>query len=156
MYAWKPGQPPLPLGNYLGEFTNELESDDAIVEFDAAGPKKYVYRTKKGKVECKVRGFRLNTRDQEQLNFGVLRDNVKEENQHPLTHGSSRDITMWNPHKIVRDHRNKRLLTETDIKRYQLVFDKRVVSPTTFASLPYGFEQFEMEAEDEDNVDMLT
>ena len=101
-----------------------------------------------------MRGFRLNARGQEQLSFKVLRDNVKEEIQHSLTHGS-RDIPVWNPHKIVRDHLSKRLLTETEIKRYQLVFDKRVVSPTTFVSLPYGFEQFEMEEEDEDNVNML-
>lgn len=42
-----------------------------------------------------------------------------------------------------------------EIKRYQLVFDKRVVDPTTFMSFPYGFEQFEMDEEDEDNLDIL-
>ena len=153
VYAWKPVQPELPLGNYLGEFTNELESDDIIVEFAAAGPKNYGYRTKKGKVECKVRGFRLNARGQEQLNFEVLRDNVLKEIREPL--GQARDIPVWNPHKIVRDNRNKRLLTETEIKRYQLVFDKRVLNPVTFMTLPYGFEGFEMTEEDESNMDTL-
>ena len=154
VYAWKPGQPSLPLGNYLGEFTDELEGGDIIVEFAAAGPKNYGYRTKKGKVECKVRGFRLNARGQEQLNFDVLRDNVKEEVQHPLAR--TRDIPVWNPHKIVRDNREKRLMTETEIKRYQLVFDKRVVNPITFMSLPYGFEAFDVEALDDDNIDILS
>ena len=121
MYAWKPVQPSLPLGNYLGEFTDELEGGDSIVEFEAAGPKNYGYRTKQGKVECKVRGFRLNARGHEQLNFYVLQDNVKEEVQHPLAR--SRDIPVWNPHKIVRDHREKREMTETEIKRYQLLFE---------------------------------
>ena len=153
VYAWKPGQPALPLGNYLGQFTDELEGGDVIVEFAAAGPKNYGYRTKKGKVECKVRGFRLNARGQEQLNFEVLRDNVKEEVQHPLAR--SRDIPVWNPHKIVRDNREKKLMTETQIKRYQLVFDKRVVNPINFTSLPYGFEKFDLEEADEDNVDIL-
>ena len=154
VYAWKPGQSSLPLGNYLGEFTDELEGGDIIVEFAAAGPKNYGYRTKKGKVECKVRGFRLNARGQEQLNFDVLRDNVKEEVQHPLAR--TRDIPVWNPHKIVRDNREKRLMTETEIKRYQLVFGKRVVNPITFMSLPYGFEAFDVEAVDDDNIDILS
>ena len=154
VYAWKPGQPSLPLGNYLGEFTDELEGGDIIVEFAAAGPKNYGYRTKNGKVECKVRGFQLNARSQEQLNFDVLRDNVKEEVEHPLAR--TRDIPVWNPHKIVRDNREKRLMTETEIKRYQLVFDKRVVNPITFMSLPYGFEAFVVEALDDDNIDILS
>ena len=49
------------LGDYLGEFTSELEDDDYIEEFVSGGPKNYGYKTKKGKVECKVRGFRLNS-----------------------------------------------------------------------------------------------
>ena len=154
VYAWKPGQSSLPLGNYLGEFTDKLEGGDIIVEFAAAGPKNYGYRTKKGKVECKVRGFRLNARGQEQLNFDVLRDNVKEEVQHPLAR--TRDIPVWNPHKIVRDNWEKRLMTETEIKRYQLVFDKRVVNLITFMSLPYGFEAFDGEVLDDDNIDILS
>ena len=47
-------------------------------------------------------------------------------------------------------------MTETEIKRYQLVFDKRVVSPITFMSLPYRFEEFDVEALDDDNIDILS
>ena len=97
-----------------------------------------------------MRGFRLNA--QENLNFGVHHDNVMEEVRHRL--GRSRDIPVWNPHKIVRDNRDKRLLTETEIKRYQFVFDNRVVDPRTFMSFHSGFEQFEM-TKDEDNLDIL-
>ena len=97
-----------------------------------------------------MRGFCLNARIQEQLNFEVLRDNVKEEVEQPLK--CSRDIPVWNPHKIVRDNRKKKLLIETEIKHYQLVFDKRVVNPITFMSLPYGFEQFDIEEADDDNM----
>ena len=104
-------------------------------------------------MECKVRGFRLNARGQEQVNFDMLRDNGKEEVQYPLAH--SRDIPVWNPHKIVRDNREKRLMTETEIKRYQLVFDKRVVNPLTFMSFPYGFEEFNV-ALDDNNIDILS
>ena len=42
--------------------TNELDADDYIVDFTSAGPKNYGYKTKLGKVCCKVRGFTLNVR----------------------------------------------------------------------------------------------
>ena len=78
------GQKSLPLGDYLGEFTDELEDGDHIVEFASAGPKHYGYRTARGKVECKVRGFSLNTRGREQLNFELLKENVICEVSDPL------------------------------------------------------------------------
>ena len=77
IYHWKPGQPELPLGNYLGEFTNELELGDYIVEFAAAGCKNYAYNTHMGKTECKVRGFSFNSRGQQQLNFDILKKTCK-------------------------------------------------------------------------------
>ena len=61
IYLEEPGQPSPVLGNYLGDFTSELADDDFIVEFVSGGPKNYGYKTKKGKIECKVRGFRLNS-----------------------------------------------------------------------------------------------
>ena len=78
------GQTNPDLGNYLGEFTSELGKDDHIVEFVSGGPKNYGYTTKKGKVECKVRGFRLNSEGKSQLNYNVMRQNVLDEIQKPL------------------------------------------------------------------------
>ena len=46
-----------PLGDYLGELTNELDDGDYITTFAAGGPKNYTYQTKNGKTVCKVRGF---------------------------------------------------------------------------------------------------
>ena len=61
IYKWKPNGPELPLGQYLGQFTNELdEPNDYITEFISGGAKNYAYRTKQGKTDCKVRGFTLN------------------------------------------------------------------------------------------------
>ena len=39
----------------------------------------------------------------------------------------------------MRDPETKQLKTQTEIKRYQLVFDKRVVEPSNFKSYPYGY-----------------
>ena len=85
------GEPILPLGDYLEEFTSELKQGDNIVEFASAGPKNYGYCTKEGKVECKVRGFMLNMRGQEQLNFDFLKENVINEvtKPHGRTMGNS-------------------------------------------------------------------
>ena len=153
IYAWKPGLPQLPLGNYLGEFTNELKPGDHIVEFAAAGPKNYAYKTQQGQVECKVRGFRLNCRGQDQLNFNILRNNVQSELERPLQ--EARSLPVWNPFKIVRDPQRKIIATETEIKRYQLVFDKRVVDPHTARSFPYGFQKFEWHPFDQSILDDL-
>ena len=71
------------------------------MEFAAAGPKNYAYKTQQGHVERKARGFRLNSRGQEQLNFDILRNNVQSELQRPLK--EARSIPVWNPFKIVRD-----------------------------------------------------
>ena len=38
-----------PLGKYLGDFKDELDRNDYIVEFVSGGPKNYGYRTKNGK-----------------------------------------------------------------------------------------------------------
>ena len=56
---WKPGQEELPLGRYLGQFTDEI-GGDPIVKFISGCAKNYGYLTRSGKTECKVRGFSLN------------------------------------------------------------------------------------------------
>ena len=151
----------LPLGNHLGEFTSELKPNDHIVEFAAAGPKNYGYQTQQGKVECKVRGFTLNARGQDQLNFDLLKDNVIADITIPLD--DPRVIPVYNPHKIKRHADTKTLTTVEETKRYQVVFDKHVVDPDTFFSYPYGYEKQVTQLDDDlsqaqaaqlDDVDM--
>ena len=48
--------PKPPLGDYLGDFKDELLPDDYIVEFATGGPKNYRYKTHKGE-DCKVQGI---------------------------------------------------------------------------------------------------
>ena len=125
------------LGDYLGDFTSELDPDDYITEFVSAGPKNYGYQTKLGHVECKVRGFRLNSEGKSQLNYNVMRLNVLEEIQKPLL--KPRQTQVVKTHQIVRDPKHYLLYTFPDYKRYQLVYDKRVVDPHTFLTYPYGY-----------------
>ena len=51
IYKTKGGQEKLPLGEFLGQFTDEIEGD-VIVEFCSGGAKNYGYLTNKGKTEC--------------------------------------------------------------------------------------------------------
>ena len=137
IYLEEPGQPSPVLGNYLGDFTSELDGDDYIVEFVSGGPKNYGYTTKKGKVECKVRGFRLNSEGKSQLNYSVMRQNVLDEIQKPLQ--KPRQTQVNKTYQIVRDPQHYKVFTFPDKKRYQLVYDKRVVDPSSFQTYPYGY-----------------
>ena len=132
------GQTNPDLGNYLGEFTSELKKDDHIVEFVSGGPKNYGYTTKKGKVECKVRGFRLNSEGKSQLNYRVMRQNVLDEIQKPLQ--KPRQTQVHKTYQIVRDPKHYKVSTVHESKFYQLAYDKRVVDPITFHTYPYGYQ----------------
>ena len=138
IYLEEPGQLNPPLGDYLGQFTSELNADDHITEFVSGGPKNYGYQTKNGKVECKVRGFRLNSEGKTQLNYDVMRKNVLDEIQHPQN--QPRQTQVVKTHQIVRDDKTYQLFTFPDYKCYQLVYDKRVIDPTTFQTYPYGYQ----------------
>ena len=135
------GQPDIPLCDYLGGMTKELDDDDCITEFTSAGPKNYGYQTSHGKVCCKVRGFTLNVRGSQQLNYGVMRDNVLNEILHPLEDGERRNVAIENPFFFTRRPVTKRLKVGPRTKQCGPVFDKRVVDTTTFMSYPYGYTQ---------------
>jgi len=103
---------------------------DYIVEFVAGGPKNYGYKTKSGKVECKVRGFRVNTEGKTQLSYDVMRQNVLDESENPQN--EPRETQVVKTHQIVRDAKTYDLYTFPNYKRYQMVYDKRVIDPSTF------------------------
>jgi len=84
IFAWKPGQPDIPLGDVLGETTNNLDDGDYIIDFTSGGPKNYGYKTRNGKVCCKACGFTLDVRGQQQLNYSIMRQNLLDELTEPL------------------------------------------------------------------------
>jgi len=137
IYSHKPGQVDIPLGDYLGDMTNELDDGDFITDFTSAGPKNYGCRTNQGKVCCKVRGFSLNVRGSRPLNNDVMRQNLLDELKQPV--GGRRNIEVVNPNFFWRNPTTKHLKFITRTKSYGLVFDKRVVDPNTFMSFPYGY-----------------
>ena len=123
------GMPDPPLGDYLGDFKDELPPDDYIIEFASGGPKNYGYKTHKGKEECKVRGITLNSLGKRYVNFEVLKNNVLEDLTSPLESGEARVTAVPIPFKIVRNAEEYQPSTMAQQKKYKLVF-------------PYGYERW--------------
>ena len=138
IYKWSAGLPKVSTGDFLGDLKDELDGD-VIEEFVSGGAKNYGYRTVRGKTECKVRGFTLNVRGKEVLNFDSMKRSImavleekKEEPHH---------LEVVNPSHFKRDTVTKGVGLVTQKKNYRPVFDKRVVDPETKRSYPFGYFQ---------------
>ena len=120
------------LGDYLGDLTDEVPDGD-IIQFVTGGPKNYAYKVQKGydiSTVCKVRGITLNYKNSLQITYNTIKDMVL---------GSWDDIiTVCDDFKIVRDRKTSNLLTTSQQKQYQIVFDKRVVK-SDLSTVPYGY-----------------
>ena len=150
VYKWRPGQPSIATGDFLGDMTDELNGD-VIEEFVSGGAKNYAYRTRQGKTECKVRGFSLNVRGKEVLNFETMKSNILSEINNPQE--ERRVIAVHNPNHFKRDTTNKKIKLVHQVKKYGVVFDKRVLDTETKISYPFGYRAWS--EVDDDNVHML-
>ena len=128
IFKTREGQETLPLGRFLGEFTNETPGD-SIKEFVSGGAKKYGYLTKKGKTECKARGFSLNQEALEKLNYYTMKRNIILDVEQPLE--EARQLAITTPDYFQRDQTTKKIKLTKRVKHYRLVFDKRVLDPST-------------------------
>ena len=136
IYHWRPGQPKIATGDFLGEMTDELEGD-VIQEFVSGGAKNYGYRTRGGKFECKVRGFTLNVRGSRALNYTTMKENIMSELEDPTE--EPRVIPVVNPNHFQQDSTRKSIKLVEQVKRYKLVFDKRVIDVPSKRSYPFGY-----------------
>ena len=135
IYTWKEGQPRIDIGDYLGDMTDELDGD-VIQEFVSGGAKSYGYQTVGGKFCCKVRGFTLNVRGRQVLNYQSMKEHILE----TLNEEEPADaIAVVNPNHFQRDQTAKKLKLVRQEKRYRLVFDKRVIDRNTKRSYPFGY-----------------
>ena len=84
IFSVKEGEYVPPLGEYLGQLTNELTCKEFgckhknctghwIEEFVSCGPKNYTFRLNTGQIVCKVRGFSLNHRSSLIVNFESMK-----------------------------------------------------------------------------------
>ena len=96
IYLHEPGKPEPPLGDYLGDLTDELDGD-YITSFMSCGPKNYAYETNNNKRVTKVRGITMNYATTKKLNLEVMRSVI-----HLYVNcGIQAKVTVDNPFKIT-------------------------------------------------------
>lgn len=142
IYKWRQGQPSIPIGDYLGEWKDELEGD-IITEFVSGGAKNYAYQTRGGNSVCKVRGFTLNVRGSSVLNFQSMKQNILDELHIPQDRCN---LNIVNPYHFQRDVEKKIIRIVPRVKKYNLIFDKRVIN-TSGLTFPYGYRRVGQEIE---------
>ena len=111
------------LGEFLGDFTNELDCDDFITEFASGGPKNYCYKTNSGYTDCTVKGYPINYLTDLSLNFESIKYTVTENRNNKIK------IPQL---KFVKD--KSEWLQD---KFYRFVYDKRVINDD-FTTSPFG------------------
>ena len=151
IYVSRPGTYDPPLGNFLGDMTDELEKPygaaSYITEFVSGGPKNYAYKVRSARTgtvavgECKVKGITLDHNTLQSVNFETMTNMVNhvdsgtgrawEDDEEELI------VRVRYPHQIRRNGPGK-VLTRAITKYYRLVYDKRVIQPD-LTTLPYGF-----------------
>ncbi len=117
IYVSKPDEPEPPLGNYLGDLTDEL-GGDYITTFMSGGPKNYAYHTAQGKSETKVRGITLNHTTQQKINPDVIRALVY---MHAECNTKAK-VTVDIP--FTRDKKEKNIVTKKMKKDYRMSMTK--------------------------------
>ena len=131
------------LGDYLGQLTNELSCKEIgcrgcdeghwKTEFVSCGPKNNSFKLNSGQIMCKVRGFSLNYRNSQIVNFQSMKDTLfawkKGENVDQVT-----VTTEICRHKCE----NPMVYTRQVAKKYNVVYNKRRVLDN-FTTVPYGY-----------------
>ena len=134
IYVHEPDKPDPPLGDHLGDLTDELDPGDYITTFVSGGPKNYAYVTNNGKPQTKIRGITLDYTATKKLNLNVMRDLV---HSHVNCHTEAK-VTVDIPFKITRDKKEKNIVTKRMKKDYRVVYNKRVITEN-YETLPYGY-----------------
>jgi hypothetical protein len=142
IYKWLPGGSEIPIGDLLGDWTNELDEDNEhIVEFVGCGPKLYAYRTNKGTIAVKAKGFRVTESAKHVLSFKNFRNALKVVKR-KLPQSSDECIYETDVHgsQIVCSRYTRSLKTQPQKKRFKPTCDgKGVVDAATMDIYPYAY-----------------
>ena len=133
VYIHQPGKPDPPLGDYLGDLTDELNGD-YITTFISGGPKNYGYITNTGEAILKIRGISLTYDATLTLNIATMRELVESY----VDYDEQKKVTITIPYKITRDKKEKNIVTKRTKKDYRVVYNKRVVNEN-YETVPYGY-----------------
>nr|XP_021323064.1 uncharacterized protein LOC110438038 isoform X1 [Danio rerio] len=123
-----------PLGDYLGDLTDEIGDGDYITEFCSSGPKSYGYRTASGKVCMKAKGITLNAKNSQTIRLDTLIGLV----DGYVTSGDDSRYILAQADNIVRNKKHLTLHNKSVVKKFKVVYNKRRLLPD-YTTLPYGF-----------------
>ena len=134
IYISKPGHVDLPLGDYLGQLTNELQDGDHIVEFSSAAPKLYSFKTKNGEFVNKCKGFKQNYMNDKILNFESIKDMV-----------INNSTVLTRNDRITRNTNDFTVVNKLESKMCRAIITKRVREKSLeeqnddYRTYPYGY-----------------
>lgn len=125
------------LGETLGRVTNEIPSNDHIVEFVSGGPKNYAYKCQSGKEVWKVCGLKQNFKTRQKISMSVIQSMVTAAEGSP-------DFLTFEDTEFVRNKRTAQIVTKDTSKTYRIKFDKGFFDPDKvenpdFIVYPFGF-----------------
>lgn len=136
IFVSRDGEYSPPLGDFLGELTDETDGDDINVCV-SGGHKNYAYRTRSGNEVVKVGGFSLIYKNSQLINFSTVKDIVlnylRADESCPSGLPTARcDIckpptktTVVNDKKITRDKYKFKILNKREEKDYQVCYSKK-------------------------------
>ena len=133
VYVHEPGKPDPPLGDYLGDLTDELNGG-YITTFISGGPKNYGYVTNTGEAILKIRGISLTYDATKTINVTTMRELIESY----VDHDEQKKVTITIPYKITRDKKERNIVTKRTKKDYRVVYNKRVVKEN-YETVPYGY-----------------
>ncbi|KAK6167068.1 hypothetical protein SNE40_021175 [Patella caerulea] len=125
---------PVSLGNYLGDFTDEIEPSCRILEYCATAPKIYALKienesTHEISYTIKSKGITLNHDISQRIDFQTFVT---------LVHNHTHKVKVSYPKAF---HRNKVFVVSMKERTKTLSFNynKRVESKESYDTVPYGF-----------------
>lgn len=136
IFTQKPGEENLPLGDYLGDLTDEIASYGAgsyISEFVTGGPKNYAFKVeipgKQCVTVCKVKGINLHHQNSQSVNFDKIKMCVFNELDH---------VDLVN-RLILRTNDNFVYSTSRKYAYKVNVTKRRRIGEYGIHTLPYGY-----------------
>ena len=145
VYVYDPDNPnhkKMEIGDYLGEWTDELEGCKMIGTFISGGPKNYSYETDDGEFHTKIKGFTLNAEAIQELNHNNMIDMI---DNFAGTIGPVRkeDCYLTAEYDMIKREKDKSLTNYHQVKKYGFSYDKRqICSPDEFGNIdtiPWGY-----------------
>lgn len=131
IYISKPGFYDPPLGNNLGDLTNEVEPPSKFIQsFITTGEKSYAYKTDQGKVKIVSKGITQHSVANTMLTYEVIDEIVR----------NDRSIKVSIPQlNFSKDKKDWAVRTDVKDKQFGFTSNKRIIHQD-YTTSPYGYK----------------